>query len=184
MFLLSRSLVEGVYFPKGMLHIQPFQPENYVSGAYGFRLGAVATDSSPRLLKENLTLLPGETKAVWSLETLSLRGRVLGLLGNSTSLLTQGVELLDSPCINPDFDGCLELQLRNWKTTSVSLPPASTIGKLLLFDVSETFGEQGPLDEKELPAAFRKRKRASEEILKDLKRFPEYQLRQLENQGE
>ena len=179
MFLLSREIVEGVYLPKGYLSIAPFEPEQFVSGSYTFRLGAVAGKEGPAKVTEPLQVKPGESVQIWSFEIFDMRGRTLGIIGNTTKLIQKGLGLMHSPCIDPAFDGSLELVVMNKGTEVVVLEPQAPIGKVLLFDVSESFGEyEMPADE--LPESYLRRKTAAGQLLELYEASPEYRIRKME----
>ena len=104
---------------------------------------------------------------VWSLECFNLGERILGLFGNLSTLVQQGLQLVNSPSIDPGFTGSLVLGIRNNTDREAILQPGDKIGKLLLFDVSDTFINaedfvQSVLKQKELD----ERQKAADTILK------------------
>ncbi len=181
MFLLSRGIVEGVYLPKGYMSIKPFDPECFVSGSYTFRLGAIATEAGPAKITDSVELKPGARVSVWSLEVFDMRGRTQGILGNTTQLIRLGGELVHSVCIDPHFQGCLELIIANNSVETIVLAPGAPIGKVSLYDVSESFG-QDDLKQDELPESYRQRNAAAQQLLKQYETSPEYNMRRTEAQ--
>ena len=78
---------------------------------------------------------------IWSLESFHLTDRVLGLFGSTSALALRGLQLVHSPAIDPLFEGSLELGIRNVSASDVELKVGDSIGKLQLFDVSDSIIE-------------------------------------------
>jgi len=138
MRLISRSMYETIYLPGNLLRVGNYHEENHVGTFYYFRLGA--TEDAGHLIPVDggITLEPRESRHVWSLESFHLSAKVLGLFGGISSLIGEGLQLVNSPSIDPGFTGLLELAIINHRNEPVQLPASANIGKVLFFDVSDS----------------------------------------------
>lgn len=147
MFLLNSILI-GSYLDEdnGTLSIDPFLDKNLEHTFYYFRLGAEGTlNGVPySLSKKNeekfLTLQPNDFAFIRTMETFTLSGKILGLLGQCSEISKQGLQLLHSPFIDPKFNKQLEFGIKNLNTKPISLElGVSKIGKVSFFDISDTY---------------------------------------------
>ena len=168
MFMISKFMYEAVYKPREFLQIEPYETANHVANFYYFRLGAKEEGGKAIPISDRgLTIPKHGFVRVWSLESFTLGERILGLFGNISSLIQRGLQLVNSPSIDPGFSGSLVLGIRNNTDREETLRPGDNIGKLLLFDVSDTFINaeeflQSVLKQKELD----ERQKAADTILK------------------
>jgi dUTPase len=131
-------MYEGVYRPKGWLRIEPYAEKRFLNSFYYFGLGALDESEGVVPLDGPLRIRPGAVEAVYSDERFDMSGRVLGIIGNISTVLHRGLELLASPSIDPGFGGNLQVQLKNNGPDTVSLSPGALLGKCIFFDVSES----------------------------------------------
>lgn len=85
-----------------------------------------------------LSIEPHGLKQVWSLESFTLSGRMLGLFCSPSALFDRGLQLLNSPFIDPTFEGALSLVLLNLSGEIQTIHAGEKIGKVCFFDVGDT----------------------------------------------
>lgn len=140
MFMISKFMYEAVYQPRGSLIIEPYTKGNHQANYYYFRLGARKQGADLIPIGDAGLIIPRHSFVpVWSLENFTLSERVLGLFGSLTALLERGLQLVNSLSIDPTFSGCLSLGIRNNTDNDEILHAGERIGKILFFDVSDTF---------------------------------------------
>src|SRR6266478_786017 len=135
MFMISRFMYDVAYRSHGYLKIEPYEPKFHISNFYYFRLGAIKEGDKVVQIKEGQLRIPslGFIK-VWSMERFELNDRVLGLFGNLSGLVDKGLQLINSPSIDPGFQGSLALGLKNNTNEPVTMAVGERIGKILFFD--------------------------------------------------
>ena len=149
MFLLNHEMILS-YKKEGMLDIQDFEPKLLLPTCYYFRLGKYARlwDQERRDYhleelgepgNEVLTIPPGGYALVQSLERFTCSKKVLALFGQISELPRKGLRLNHSPSVDPNFSGYLEMGLENLLNHQRELKFGDRIGKMLFFDVSDTY---------------------------------------------
>jgi deoxycytidine triphosphate deaminase len=141
MFLISKFMFDAVYRTKGYIEIVSYEPKNHHSSFYYFRLGAKDQDSKPDVKSTSVIIPKNGFLKIWSLESFKFSDRVLGLFGLASSLALHGLQLIHSPSIDPLFEGSLQMGIRNLTTSDIELRVGDTIGKVLLFDISDSIIE-------------------------------------------
>jgi dUTPase len=131
-------MYETHYSRRGLLTIKPYDPASFAATHYCFRLGATKEKGQVNFLNQPLHLPPGQSKVLLTLETFVLSERTLALIGPRSELVCKGVLLHHSPCIDPGFNGCLELLIENVSDQPYTLLRETPIGKALFFDISDT----------------------------------------------
>lgn len=102
--------------------------------------------------KEVLTIPPRGYVLIQSLERFTCSKKVLGIFGQVSALARKGLRLNHSPTIDPNFRGYLEMGLENLLDRPRELQYRELIGKVLFFDVSDTYPVpdiRGTLSEKD-----------------------------------
>lgn len=89
--------------------------------------------------KPILVLEPHGFALVKSHETFMLSEKVIGIFGQISDLARLGLDLANSPFIDPLFHGQLELGLWNRTAKKVDVPLGQRIGKVTFFDISDTY---------------------------------------------
>src|SRR5438046_1818240 len=108
MLVISKLMYESIYEPHGSLKISGYEAANHLSSHYYFRLGAMRKGREVVPIDGNgLSIAPHSLMQVWSLESFVLSERVLGLFGSLSALFDRGLQLLNSPFIDPTFNGAL-----------------------------------------------------------------------------
>lgn len=133
-------MYDSVYEKRKFLTISPYESDNHITNFYYFRLGAAATNDGTTFIhrKQGITVPRNGFVAIWSLESFHLTERVLGLFGNLSAFVHQGLQLIHSPSIDPGFNGALRLGIKNNTSKKITLPVGTRIGKILFFDVSDS----------------------------------------------
>ncbi len=138
MFMISKLVYQAVFHPGKLLTIDPYDETKHLSNFYYFRLGASAHGDSVVPLKGELSIAKHATVMVYTLERFTLSDRVLGLFGNTTTFIKNGLQLVHGFSVDPGFNGSLLLGIRNNTTSDIRLKPGDIIGKMLFFDVSDS----------------------------------------------
>ena len=147
MFLLN-SIVIGDHLDEdnGTLSIAPFIEKNLEHTFYYFTLGGEGLlNGKPYSLSKKqseryLTLEPNDFAIIKTIETFTLSGKVLGILGQCSEITKLGLQLLHSPFIDPKFNRPLEFGLKNLNNQAITLEfGVSKIGKVSFFDISDTY---------------------------------------------
>ena len=141
MFLISKLMFDAVYRQK-YVTIENYHSDNHYETFYYFRLGAKDKDGRPDASEyASVTVPKNGLVRVWSLETFRFSERVWGLFGGPSDIAKKGLQLLHGPSIDPTFSGSLELALANATSQDVEIKVGENIGKLHLFDVSDSLIE-------------------------------------------
>jgi deoxycytidine triphosphate deaminase len=157
-YLLNRvQILEAIDGRLPGLQIGDFDESCLQHTSYYFRLGAnyeYRNDKgewTPGHLGDgqHLTLDPGGTVRIESLEHFNLGERVLGMLGATSTLARDGLLLLHGPFIDPLFpsggrrghklSGPLQMALANQTRDSQKVAFKAKIGKVAFFDISDTY---------------------------------------------
>lgn len=154
MFLLTDDAIER-YRSKEEILIKDFQKRQLGIACYYFSLGKyieiwneakncfqAVTIGTPG--KEVVELPSRGYAKVRTLETFKFSERVLGIIDQYSGLTDEGLMLNNSPTIDPRFIGPLELGIANLLPRSFPLRFGMLIGKLIFFDVSDTYPIQNP----------------------------------------
>ena len=149
MLLISNFMFDTFYKPQELLEIDPYAAHNYHSNFYYFRLGGKYEGAMKSKVKLSKLTIPKNTFVrIWSLEKFKMSNRVLGIFGHKSTLMERGIELINSPSIDPGFEGNLSLGIKNNTTSDVHLSAGEEIGKVLFFDVTDTnWGGKEPFSE-------------------------------------
>ena len=139
MFMISRFMYDAIYKPRDFLKINNHEPTNHIGNFYYFRLGGRQENGQVIEGDESVIIPKNGFMKIWSLEEFVLSERVLGLFGNLSALVHQGLQLIHSPSVDPGFTGALALGIRNNTSKDMNLQVGERIGKILFFDVSDTF---------------------------------------------
>ena len=139
MFMISKFMYDSYYKSNKYMDIEEYKVENHIENFYYFRLGAVKKGDKIKVINSTLTIPPNGFNTIWSLERFSCSQRVLGLFGNLSSLVEKGLQLIHSPSIDPGFIGNLSLGIKNNTSDSIDINVGDKIGKILFFDVSDSF---------------------------------------------
>lgn len=162
MFLLNDNLILD-YKKEGLLDIEGLDLDLLHPTYYYFRLGKWAKiwdekqrDYQPIELEgtgKNVLTIPARGYClVQSFERFKCSSKVLAIFGQISALPRKGLRLNHSPSIDPNFTGYLELGLENLLEHPVELEYKENIGKIMFFNISETFPVreiQGTISEKE-----------------------------------
>jgi deoxycytidine triphosphate deaminase len=150
MYLLNaQQISKHVQGPRGhYLDIVNFDESKLQHTSYYFRLGEhceILTGTTEhqiiRLTEEKpyLTLGPQGYAVVKSHETFLLSDKLIGVLGQTTKLAENGLELVHSPFIDPLYYGPLVFGLSNRLAKTVRIRLGDRIGKVSFFDISDTY---------------------------------------------
>lgn len=165
MFLISKFMFHAVYLPRNYLQIDQYKEANFEGTYYIFRVGAIG--DKVKVEKKPCRIKEGTFLKIWSLESFKLSENILGLFGNSTDLLSRGLKLMNSPFIDPGFEGSLELVIKNFSSKPVDLNYGEVIGKVTFFDIADSHLEAADYLEKEVKKAkYIERLKAAEIINK------------------
>jgi len=162
MFLLNAEMISG-YKKEGLLDIEDFELELLHPTYYYFRLGTPVRvwnegneEYHPEDLdmpgKEVLTIPARGYVLIQSLERFHCSKKVVGIFGQVSALARKGLRLNHSPTIDPNFKGYLEMGLENLLSRPREMKYKDVIGKVLFFDVSDTYpvsDVQGTMSEKD-----------------------------------
>jgi deoxycytidine triphosphate deaminase len=149
MFLLNdKMILESM--KEGLLDIEDFETELLHPAYYYFRLGnwvAIWDEQAKGYKfeelgepgKEILNIPPRGYILIKSLERFKCSKKVLGIFGQTSTLPRKGLRLNHSPTIDPNFSGYLEMGLENLLDKSREIKYGDIIGKILFFDISDTY---------------------------------------------
>ena len=149
MFLLNNEMILR-YQKEGLLDIEDLKMELIHPTYYYFRLGSpvrVWNESRKEYHleelgesgKEVLTIPARGYILIQSLERFTCSKKILGIFGQVSALARKGLRLNHSPTIDPNFRGYLEMGLENLLDRPRELRHGERIGKVLFFDVSDTY---------------------------------------------
>ncbi|HKO44826.1 MAG TPA: hypothetical protein VJU84_16225 [Pyrinomonadaceae bacterium] len=137
--MISKFMFDAVYKRREFLTIEPYEVSNHVANFYYFRVGAQEESGKVIPIDTKLIIPKNGFVKVWSLEQFTLGERILGLFGNLSEFIDKGLQLVNSPSIDPGFNGSLVLGIKNNLDRPAVLKVGDRIGKILFFDVSDTF---------------------------------------------
>lgn len=149
MFLLNDEMILE-YKKEGLLSIEEFEPRLLHPTYYYFRLGKWVrkwdencSDYRSEELGEpgrEVLSIPSKGYAlIQSLERFTCSKKVLATFGQISALPRKGLRLNHSPTIDPNFKGYLEMGLENLLNQPRELPYGECIGKIVFFDISDTY---------------------------------------------
>lgn len=135
---------------EGLLEIEGFDQKLLHPTYYYFRLGKwikiwngqikdYHSDELGEPGKEVLSIPPQGYALIQSLEFFSCSKKVLAIFGQISALPRRGLRLNHSPSIDPNFKGYLEMGLENLLDTPKEIKYGDYIGKILFFDISDTY---------------------------------------------
>ena len=150
MFLLNHHQIKRhVKAPLGQyLDIVNFDESKLQHTAYYFSLGShceIATETGDSQLirltekKPYLNLAGNGYAVVQTYETFFLSDKLIGVLGQTTKLAEEGLELVHSPFIDPLYNGRLVFGVANRLPKVARLRLYERIGKISFFDISDTY---------------------------------------------
>lgn len=148
MYLLNSTLIQAyVNADNGSpLSIEEFSAKNLQHTFYYFRLGnegtlnGIAYDLSNKKSLGKLVLQPGDFAVVTTYETFQISTKIIGLFGQTSDLAKEGIQVLQSPFLDPGFNGKLKFGMVNLSKESVEyLAGKDIIGKVSFFDISDTY---------------------------------------------
>lgn len=156
MFLLTRETI-AYNISKGQLGISDAEPAGFGATFYYFRLGSSVKiwggdsnqERSIELKKQpnqTFSLPPRAYATVLSYESFFCSERIFALFGQTTSLaIEHGLQLVHGPTIDPRFNNPLTMGLKNLLDEPVQIAYKQRLGKVLFFDVSDTYplGDHG-----------------------------------------
>ncbi len=156
MFLLTRETIAH-NITKNQIQITDVDATGFGATFYYFRLGSSVRiwagdgheERAIELSKQpdfSYPLPPRAFATVFSYETFHCSERIFALFGQSTSLgIDQGLQLIHGPTIDPRFNNPLKMGLKNLLDEPVIIRWKQQLGKVLFFDVSDTYplGDHG-----------------------------------------
>lgn len=77
--------------------------------------------------------------SIESLERFHCSDKVIGIFGQNSNLILQGLRLNHSPTIDPTFTGVLDMGIENLLDWPVPIKYADPIAKISFFDISDTY---------------------------------------------
>ena len=167
MQLISKGMYAAVYSPREDLVIEPLDQALFGANFYYFRVGGVAVSDEVVPMTEPVTVPPGASIRVFTLERFVLSERVLGLIGPCSEFVLGGFSLAHSPTVDPGFAGALEVVIRNPSDAARAVYPGMKIGKAVFFDVSDSLLDlHRYIDHQKHEAGFRERRRIGDDLFK------------------
>lgn len=169
MFLLSKETLIKHGYLKNQIKISPLKQDNLIKTFYYFRAGDTLKLLSPKeeiidLEKiSKATIPPNGFGLIKSREFFDFDSSIMALFGNISDLIKRGLQIINSPSIDPGFQGHLTLGIKNLTENPVDISFDERIGKILFFNVADTALEFGLLmDEAELREKLTSRKKGDE----------------------
>jgi len=149
MFLLNDEMIRK-YMDNHLLGIEDFDRGLLLPTHYYFRIGKWVRkwdkkdkNHHPveigRPGKEVFEIPPKGYASIISLERFYCSDKVLAIFGQISDLALDGLRLNHSPTIDPNFAGFLEMGIENLLDWPVELAYGTPIGKILFFDISDTY---------------------------------------------
>lgn len=147
MFLVPKSLLRN-YIKDRILVIEPPGEVGIGDTFYYFHLGDRIQIISPskeknfvNLREEKMFQIPPHAlMKIWSKEHFTMGNRLLGLFSSASELvLRKGLSIIHSLSLDPGYSGYLELGLKNETDQHVIIKYGDRIGKILFFDVADTY---------------------------------------------
>lgn len=125
MILTDKEIQEVI--EKGIIKIDPFDPECLEPASYDFRVGAEGITTQGReklnLAEKGLMLLePGDFGVVSSLESIQMPNNYAARLGIRSYYSRQGLFAATGPQIDPGFKGRLFITVINLSPNPITLP--------------------------------------------------------------
>lgn len=145
MFLLSRDVIMKHNYLGNQISISPMKDANLIRTFYYFRAGDTLKILSPKeqlvdLEKMGKGILPGNAFGlIKSREHFVFTSTILSIFGNVTDLIKKGLQIINSPSIDPGFEGHLTLGIKNNTDADIELKYEDIIGKLLFFNIADTY---------------------------------------------
>jgi deoxycytidine triphosphate deaminase len=136
------------YLAEKIIEIEQFNEKNLLPTFYYFSLGDCVgiwnenlnSYKYQRYENANNLIIPARGYVlIKSLERFSLSNKVLGLFSQISSLPQAGIRLNHSLSVDPGFKGRLEMGLENVLNKDAVIPIGSAIGKIVFFDVTDTY---------------------------------------------
>lgn len=165
MFLLSREVIIKHDYLGNQISISPIKDANLIRTFYYFRAGDTLKIVSPKeqlidLEKMGKAILPGNALGlIKSREYFVFATTILSIFGNVTDLIKKGLQIINSPSIDPGFEGHLTLGIKNNTDADIELKYEDIIGKLLFFNIADTYVSAKMLiEETEIAEKLRLRK--------------------------
>ncbi len=169
MFLLSKETLIKHGYLKNQIKISPFKQTNLIKTFYYFSAGDTLKMLSPKeeiidLEKtQKATIPPNGFGLIKSREFFDFDSSIMALFGNISDLVKRGLQIINSPSIDPGFQGHLTLGIKNLTENPIDISFDEKIGKILFFNVADTVLEFGLLvDEAELREKLTGRKSGDE----------------------
>jgi len=115
---------------------------------YYFRLGrqyeVMDEKDHPQILRlseqeRTFTLKAGDYAVVNSHERFTLSSRVMAIFGPSSDVVNWRLQLIHGPFVDPLFDAHLRLGILNLGKEEATLTLGQRIGKIMFFDISDTY---------------------------------------------
>jgi deoxycytidine triphosphate deaminase len=139
MFLLNNLEIKNsvVQKNKAYLCIDNYEEKYLQHTFYYFRIGTI---KSPNISSNSnkITLTPGSYILIESFEIFYLGDKIIGIIGQSTDLINDGLQLNYSPFIDPLFKGRLGFGLKNISENNIVLEIGQIIGKVTFFDIADS----------------------------------------------
>ncbi len=171
MFLLSKNTLMKHGYLKNQIKISPMKAKNLIKTFYYFRAGDTLKLISPKeeiidLEKVGKATIPANGFGlIKSREHFSFDSSILAIFGNVSDLIKKGIQIVNSPSIDPGFEGSLTLGIKNLTDRPVDISFDDNIGKILFFNVADTVLEFGYLvEEEEIREKLSRRQRGEEFI--------------------
>lgn len=169
MFLLSRETLITHGYLRNQIKISPFMESNLIKTFYYFRAGETLKILSPEeksidLEKTKKALIPANGFGlIKTREHFIFDATILAIFGNLTDLIKKGLQIINSPSIDPGFEGHLTLGIKNNSSSAVEIEFEEKIGKILFFNISDTYVSFSKLiDEPEIREKMKRRKEGDE----------------------
>jgi deoxycytidine triphosphate deaminase len=145
MHLLTATKLEELIADGKHVRVQPFERSMLQHTCYYLRIsGRSDTKQGDNWVRGTasdngaLTIKPRSFVRVWTLESVCLSADVLGVFGQVSDLIEEGLLLVHSPFVDPLFEGQLRLGLHNLTNDPVSLKIGTPLAKIAFFDVTES----------------------------------------------
>ncbi len=169
MFLLSKDTLIRHGYLKNQIKIGNFKKDNLIKTFYYFRAGDTLKLLSPeeKIVDlenvEKATIPPNGFGLIKSREHFTFDSSIMAIFGNVSDLIKKGLQIVNSPSIDPGFEGNLTLGIKNLIDNPVDIIFDEKIGKILFFNVADTVLDYGYLiDEPEISEKLSRRQKGEE----------------------
>jgi len=169
MFLLSKETLIKHGYLKNQITISPMKNSNLIKTFYYFRAGDTLKLVSPKdeiidLEKVGKATIPSNGFGlIKSREHFTFNSSIMAIFGNVSDLVKRGLQMINSPSIDPGFEGHLTLGLKNLTDSPVDISFDENLGKILFFNVADTVLDYGYLiEEPEIREKLSQRQRGEE----------------------